>query len=533
MPPTTREINSKTIQAHLREPVLLCGPLLKAVPSVLVRVFLLALLVSGCTSEVELSINLVTDLVAPIEFDSVHVEVDGAKVGVIEITSAKLTSRLVDLDGLAPSSTRSVSITLQDKSDEPVASTQVLVDNLKDATVTVTLPRSCRNIECPGTASPTAKACLGGTCVESTCLTGSEPSCPQLECTVASDCDAPVATCVAVSCEAGSCIYPQASDCAAGEYCNPDLGCLPLMGCADDCSDNNPCTEDRCVNGDCRHTSLTNDVPCSSGVCLNGLCISQDASLPDASIPDAAVDADASAPSRVTSGLQALYLFANESGTTVTDELGLNDLVIQDVSRVAWLPGALRFEAEALAIGTSASHISTACKTSGELTMEAWVRSELQSPRGPDRIVTQSNGIGERNFMLGVGAPTEEADQVSARLRGDLSIVNGGNGYPEFERSDVIDVTRVQHFVFTHSQGMDHLFVDGVEIATSPRTPDFSTWVDDYVLSVGNEWNLPVDDPPDLRRFHGEIHLIAIYDRALSPAEVQQNFSLGANPELN
>lgn len=123
------------------------------------------------------------------------------------------------------------------------------------------------------------------------------------------------------------------------------------------------------------------------------------------------------------------------------------------------------------------------------------------------------------------------ADQVNFRLRTDLTVFQGRNGYPQFEHFVVIDTTKIQHFVVTHASGQDRLFIDGVEFASFDRPTDFSDWDETFPLCVGNEC-LPNPTEEDLRRFQGDIHLIAIYDKALSFQEVQQNFSAGPDPEL-
>ena len=50
---------------------------------------------------------------------------------------------------------------------------------------------------------------------------------------------------------------------------------------------------------------------------------------------------------------------------------------------------------------------------------------------------------------------------------------------------------------------------------------DFSNWDSNYPLLIGNEATLD-------RPYLGEIFLVAIYDRVISDAEIQQNFNAGA-----
>jgi hypothetical protein len=60
-------------------------------------------------------------------------------------------------------------------------------------------------------------------------------------------------------------------------------------------------------------------------------------------------------------------------------------------------------------------------------------------------------------------------------------------------------------------------------VITSDQGGTFSTWNALYELSIGNT---PLSDRP----FYGAVHLVAIYDRALTDADVAQNFAAGADP---
>jgi hypothetical protein len=66
------------------------------------------------------------------------------------------------------------------------------------------------------------------------------------------------------------------------------------------------------------------------------------------------------------------------------------------------------------------------------------------------------------------------------------------------------------------AQGVANLYVDGNLMLTKMVTGDLSNW-DDYGFALGNE--LTGDRP-----WLGEIHLVAIFDRALLADEVMKNF---------
>ena len=65
-------------------------------------------------------------------------------------------------------------------------------------------------------------------------------------------------------------------------------------------------------------------------------------------------------------------------------------------------------------------------------------------------------------------------------------------------------------------------YVNGVQVGHRKVPGDFSNWDDGYRLGLGNEFT---GDRP----WQGEWHLVAIYNRALDPAEVKQNYNAGAS----
>jgi hypothetical protein len=74
-----------------------------------------------------------------------------------------------------------------------------------------------------------------------------------------------------------------------------------------------------------------------------------------------------------------------------------------------------------------------------------------------------------------------------------------------------------QHVVVTYGADWVHIYVDGELAGEAARTGDFSNWDAGYCFLLANEDTLD-------RQWHGAFELVAIYDHALSPAEVQRNF---------
>ncbi|MCK9995419.1 MAG: putative Ig domain-containing protein [Candidatus Krumholzibacteria bacterium] len=226
---------------------------------------------------------------------------------------------------------------------------------------------------------------------------------------------------------------------------------------------------------------------------------------------------------RVTDGQQALYGFEEGSGSTVHDISGVGsplDLAINDPGAVTWIPGGgLTLNLPALISSAGpATKIIESAMTSNALTVEAWVTPANTTQDGPARIVTLSEDPYVRNFTLGQGAYEVGSNIYSMRLR---STETDLNGLPSLATDPGSLTTTLTHVVFTRDAGgTNNLYMDGVLVATDNPGGDLSNWDTSYALALGNE---AIDDRPWL----GDYHLVAIFDRALSGVEVQQNFTAG------
>lgn len=236
---------------------------------------------------------------------------------------------------------------------------------------------------------------------------------------------------------------------------------------------------------------------------------------PDAGRIDAG--ADAGITGRVTSGLVVLYEFDEGSGAAVADTSGVGaamNLTIQDTGATSWIPGALSIDSNtAVWTAGSGTKVIDACTASDEVTIEVWVVPANDTQSGPARVVTLSQDTSERDFTLG-----QSGSRWSARLRTTDSSLNG---QPDSLASTDSVTTSLTHVVFTRSDvGNAQFFLDGAVDDASTRTGDFSGWDASHTFALANEITLD-------RTWLGEIHLVAVYDRALTPAEVMQNFLAG------
>ncbi|RME00909.1 MAG: LamG domain-containing protein, partial [Bacteroidetes bacterium] len=96
------------------------------------------------------------------------------------------------------------------------------------------------------------------------------------------------------------------------------------------------------------------------------------------------------------------------------------------------------------------------------------------------------------------------------------------NGMPEAVAGGLSSAA-AQHVVYTWdaNSGTEKLYVDGIEKYSGTRSGNISNWDETFKLAFGNE--LTQD-----RTWLGDIHSVAFYNKAISAAEVLQNYQAGA-----
>jgi hypothetical protein len=223
---------------------------------------------------------------------------------------------------------------------------------------------------------------------------------------------------------------------------------------------------------------------------------------------------------RVTDGLQALYTFEDGTGATVRDVSGTGkplDLVVESEAAVEWMPGGglLVNSATVIASAGPASKLITAVQSSNQITIEAWVRPADVTQDGPARIVTLSTDYHNRNFQLG-----QAADLYDLRLR---TTETTNNGQPSLSTPPGAVTAELTHVVYTrNASGVANFYIDKESVAGKIVGGDLSNWNTEYRLAVANELL-------GSRAWLGEFHLVAIYGRALTAQEVNQNFEAGTH----
>jgi hypothetical protein len=223
-------------------------------------------------------------------------------------------------------------------------------------------------------------------------------------------------------------------------------------------------------------------------------------------------------PNRVENGQIVLYRFDEGSGVLIHDVSNVGkalNLAIEDKNEVSWIEGGgLTIRGPTiLSSKEAATKVFAAVQDTGEFTIEAWLEPQSAEQDGPARIVTASLDPFNRNFTLG-----QEFSTYDVRLRTSETTENG---IPSLKTSSDVVNTDLDHVVYTRdASGNAAIFVNGVERSAWQISGNLSGWDEHYRLALANEFT---GDRPWL----GTYHLVAIFNRALSPTEVQQNYAFG------
>ena len=214
----------------------------------------------------------------------------------------------------------------------------------------------------------------------------------------------------------------------------------------------------------------------------------------------------------------ALYDFRSGSGDSVPDVSGVEpalDLRLVG-SEVTWLDQqGLHFDGGAARSDAPATKVVEAVERTEALTLEMWARSDDLAQGGPARIVTISEGGEEEQVDTHLG---QDEEALSVRLRATCGDFNWWT-LPDVFPSRVAPV----HAAMTFADGVLRTYVDGRLVEAVRVEGTLGDWDRDYPLVVGNEATLD-------RPFSGDVLLVAVYDRALSGAEVARNAAAGPSP---
>jgi hypothetical protein len=184
-----------------------------------------------------------------------------------------------------------------------------------------------------------------------------------------------------------------------------------------------------------------------------------------------------------------------------------------------WVGGwGVNFRAGSKAQGTAAASkkLADLIKSTGEFTFEAWVNNANVAQEDAF-IVSYSAGANSRNATL-----AQRMYQYEGYTRSDQTSANG-NPVLLTNAADMDAQAALQHVVMTYSpvEGR-RIYVNGEFTGDDDAQGggSLADWDDTFALVLGNETSTN-------RGWEGVLRLVAIHNRALTPAQIMQNFEAG------
>jgi hypothetical protein len=233
----------------------------------------------------------------------------------------------------------------------------------------------------------------------------------------------------------------------------------------------------------------------------------------------------ASSGNRHETNVIALYQFKSGTGNTAYDTSGVApDMHLSLSGNVDWVGGwGINIASGRAQATTSASRkLHNLITATGEYSVEAWVAPANVSQEGPARIVSYSGGTTLRNFTL--GQTQYNYDYLNRSVNSDA------NGDPALSTADADEDLQatLQHVVVTYdpvngrSIYVNGQYTDDLDPVAGGSLLD---WDDSFALVLGNEVSGD-------RQWQGVIRLVAIHNRALTPAQIQQNYDAGVGEKF-
>jgi len=232
----------------------------------------------------------------------------------------------------------------------------------------------------------------------------------------------------------------------------------------------------------------------------------------------------ASGANRYDADTIAKYEFQTGSGYTAYDTSGVDpsaDLTI--TGNVTWAGGwGLNFGAggKAQATATGSQKFYNLIQATGEFSVEAWVAPALVAAKN-SYMVSYSGSDTTRNFTL--GQTNQDYDFMLRNAN------TGLNGMPTLETPATADVLQatLQHVVLTYdSVNGRQIWVNGVNtgLVDPQKGGSISDWDQTFALVLGNE--VSGDDS-----WQGLIKFVAIHSRAMTQAQIVQNYNAGVGEQ--
>lgn len=233
----------------------------------------------------------------------------------------------------------------------------------------------------------------------------------------------------------------------------------------------------------------------------------------------------ASNGNRYEDNVIARYDFKDGAGTTAFDTSGVApDMHLALSGDISWIGGGgiMINSGKAQATTTTSKKLHDMIKVTGEYTIEAWVVPGNVAQEGPARIISYSASTVDRNFMLG-----QTLYNYDFYNRNTDSDSDGGPSLSTADADEDLQAT-LQHVVLTYDPvNGRRIYVNGVftdDVDTQPGS-SLNDWDNSFAFVLGNEVSGD-------RQWQGSLRMVAIHNRALTEAQVLQNFDVGVGEKF-
>ncbi len=223
---------------------------------------------------------------------------------------------------------------------------------------------------------------------------------------------------------------------------------------------------------------------------------------------------------RYEANLVAKYMFQSGSGSTAYDTSGVTPAADLSLSgNVSWVGGwgiSIGAGGKAQASTSTSQKLAAMIQSSGEYSLEVWA-APANVAQTNAYIVSYSGSNTTRDATLG-----QSAMQYEGRARSSTTDTDGAPPLMTTTASGAAQAA-LQHLVLTYDPvNGQRIYVNGVGTgdADPAKGGSLANWDSTFALVLGNETT-------GQRQWQGVIKFVAIHNRALTPAQIQQNFAAG------
>ena len=228
----------------------------------------------------------------------------------------------------------------------------------------------------------------------------------------------------------------------------------------------------------------------------------------------------ASGGNRYETGIIAKYQFKEGTGSTVDDTSGVDPALNLTLGGdTSWVGGwGVSFGPNGgEARGGAASHkLYDLIKNSGEFSVELWT-APANVTQEDAYMASFSGGTSSRNFTM-----SQHAYQYEMLARSSATDANGSPALLTRD-TDRDAQASLQHVVLTYDPvNGRRLYVNGnyTGDVDAEKGGTIGNWDDTFIFLLGNETS-------GNRKWQGTLRFAAVYDKALTQEQIQQNFAAG------